>query len=361
MLNTKRRDRSAVVPLIAAIPLLLSAGAARAHFKLIKPASWIVESDLGDPQKAGPCGPEGSGGMMTNEVTTVEAGSMLEVEYVETIHHPGWFRIALDADRSKFEEIEFPSNTNCNYDMSTVPEEPHGNVLADGLAKDENLGGSNRMFKEMIKIPDTPCEKCTLQVIQVMADAIHAPPGCIYYHCADLKIVAAGGGTPGSAGAAAPGGAAGATGAASGGSGGSSSSTGGTTASAAAGAGGSAATTPASAAAGASGSAAKPAMSGISSTTTPSSGAAGSTSTRTNSAMSSATGAAGKPAASSGSAGTASSTKADSATMVDDSAKAEQSGCAVMQPGSRSGLTSALLLSAVGLLLGARRRQRARA
>ena len=29
---------------------------AHAHFKLIEPASWIVEDDRGDPQKAGPCG-----------------------------------------------------------------------------------------------------------------------------------------------------------------------------------------------------------------------------------------------------------------------------------------------------------------
>ena len=27
-----------------------------AHFKLLEPASWLVESDRGDPQKAGPCG-----------------------------------------------------------------------------------------------------------------------------------------------------------------------------------------------------------------------------------------------------------------------------------------------------------------
>jgi hypothetical protein len=350
MLITKRFDRSAVVPLLAALPLLLSAGVAQAHFKLTKPASWIVESDLGDPQKAGPCGPEGSGGMMTDEITTVEAGSMLEVEYVETIHHPGWFRISLDQDRSKFEDIEFPSASNCNYDMSTVPEEPHGNVLADGLAKDENLGGSNRTFKEMIKIPDTPCEKCTLQVIQVMADAIHSPPGCIYYHCADLKIVAAAGG---SAGAAAPSGAAGA---ASGGSGGSSA--GGAPASAAAGTGGSAsATTPASAAAGASGSASKPTTSP--STTPASSGSAGTTGARADSA----TGTAGKPATpSSASAGTAAAaTKAEPTTTVDDAATAEQGGCAVTQPGGRSGLASCALLSVVGVLFGARRRQRARA
>ena len=27
-----------------------------AHFKLVEPASWLIENDRGDPQKAGPCG-----------------------------------------------------------------------------------------------------------------------------------------------------------------------------------------------------------------------------------------------------------------------------------------------------------------
>ena len=26
------------------------------HFKLLEPVSWLIESDRGDPQKAGPCG-----------------------------------------------------------------------------------------------------------------------------------------------------------------------------------------------------------------------------------------------------------------------------------------------------------------
>ena len=327
---------------------------AHAHFKLLKPTSWIMEGSSGDPQKAAPCGPEAGDGMMTNEITTVMAGETIMVEFEETIHHPGWFRISLDEDRSKFQDIKF-SGAGCTYDMDTVPTMPHDNVLVDGLAKDDNLGGSNRKFMEMVKIPDKPCEKCTLQVIQVMADAIHSPPGCIYYHCADLKIVAKPGGETGAAGTAANSGSAGAAGAASGGS------TGSATAGSAAtaGSGGAAVTmTPAMAAAGQGGSAAassKPA------TTTPSTGAAGS-GTKT-SAMT-ATGTAGKPAAttSSGSAGATSSTKTDSTAMAPaETAKTDDGGCAVSQPGSRSSLASAALLALTGVLFGARRRQRARA
>jgi len=36
---------------VAALPTAVSA-----HFKLLEPTSWVVESNLGDPQKAAPCG-----------------------------------------------------------------------------------------------------------------------------------------------------------------------------------------------------------------------------------------------------------------------------------------------------------------
>ena len=206
---------SALVVLLAWAAL---AGSAQAHIKLIKPEPWINEDDSGGPQKGGPCGPGGFDDVqpvpVSMKVTTVTAGDMLMVEFEETIHHPGWFRIALAEDPNDFEEIAFPNTNNCTYDMSKVPTAPHGNVLADGLGMDTDIGGPNRKFMEMVKLPDMPCEKCTLQVIQVMADALHAPPGCIYYHCAELKIVA----KDGVAAAAGSGGSAAGSGGASGGS-----------------------------------------------------------------------------------------------------------------------------------------------
>lgn len=192
------RHWSAFVGLLAWAAL---SATAQAHIKLIKPDAWLNEDGSGGPQKGGPCGPGGFDDVqpvpMSMKVTTVTAGDMLMVEFDETVHHPGWFRIALAEDPKDFEEIEFPNADNCNYDMSKVPTEPHGNVLKDGFGMDTNIAGENRKFMEMVKLPDTPCEKCTLQVIQVMADALHAPPGCVYYHCAELKILPKGG--PGAA------------------------------------------------------------------------------------------------------------------------------------------------------------------
>jgi len=45
-------------------------GALDAHFKMLEPASWIGESERGDPQKSAPC------------------GSLLHLKLVETIDHP---------------------------------------------------------------------------------------------------------------------------------------------------------------------------------------------------------------------------------------------------------------------------------
>src|SRR3954465_8729384 len=36
---------------LAVLPVVI-----QAHFRLLEPASWLIENDLGDPQKAGPCG-----------------------------------------------------------------------------------------------------------------------------------------------------------------------------------------------------------------------------------------------------------------------------------------------------------------
>ena len=44
--------------LLASLAVLTAVvpAAVQAHFKLLEPASWLVESDRGDPQKAAPCG-----------------------------------------------------------------------------------------------------------------------------------------------------------------------------------------------------------------------------------------------------------------------------------------------------------------
>lgn len=72
---------------------------ANAHFKLLTPAAWVNTNDLGDPQKAGPCGddpkPGANEAILSKAVTKVAGGSMLPIKIQETIFHSGHYRIAL--------------------------------------------------------------------------------------------------------------------------------------------------------------------------------------------------------------------------------------------------------------------------
>src|SRR5215204_1389054 len=65
-----------------------------AHFKLLEPASWIVENERGDPQKSAPCGADPKA-EMSAAVNKVTGGSKLHLKVLETIYHPGHYRVAL--------------------------------------------------------------------------------------------------------------------------------------------------------------------------------------------------------------------------------------------------------------------------
>jgi hypothetical protein len=72
----------------------------QAHFKLVEPASWLVEDDRGDPQKAGPCGGSNTDwGKPSYAVTKAVGGGKLHVKVQETIYHPGFYRVALPSTR----------------------------------------------------------------------------------------------------------------------------------------------------------------------------------------------------------------------------------------------------------------------
>jgi MYXO-CTERM domain-containing protein len=156
---------------------------AAAHIKLLEPASWIVENGTGDPQKTDPCGGPGTA---TNMITTYEAGQEITVHWQETVFHPGHFRIAFSANRADFVEPEVQLHAGGNISESaTIMDPVAAPVLVDGLfPRTSNSMGSD--FSTTIKLPEETCEKCTLQVMQFMAE--HAP-GYFYHHCADIKIV----------------------------------------------------------------------------------------------------------------------------------------------------------------------------
>lgn len=318
---------------LCSLALCLSSGSASAHIKMLKPASWVTTDAVGNPQKAGPCGTASPGSAATGAITEFKAGEEITVEWTETVDHPGHFRIALAKDRAELEDPDLmPAPGGCDYPAGSVPTEPHGNVLLDNLYPTTSFGGT-MSFSQKVKLPNEPCEKCTLQLIQWMT--VH-PPSCLYYQCADIKIVAAGGATAGTGGAAAAG--SGAAGAGTAGAAAAGSGAAGTTA-AAAGSGG------ARAGAGAAGT---PGTAG-----TPAVGAGGLAGTR----------ASGAPAAGGapGTAGAGTMTNpvgaAGAATPTAPVASSDSGGCSVQQPG-RAGSPFGWASAMLGLALLMRRRKR---
>jgi hypothetical protein len=187
---------------------------ASAHFKLLRPASWLNEDPSGGPQKGSPCGPGNSRPLFGDDiqpipvsgaVSTFHAGETITVQWQETIYHPGYFRISIApteaaaATTADFPDPPLTDLQDCHYDSAAVQTGPHGDVLADGLYMASGQEGANRSLTQDVKLPDAPCDHCTLQVTQVMEG--HPGASCFYFHCADLTILPAGSAAAGAGGA----------------------------------------------------------------------------------------------------------------------------------------------------------------
>ena len=167
----------------------------QAHFKLVEPASWIVESERGDPQKATPCGatPDAK---PTDAVTKVTGGSKLHLKVQETIYHPGHYRVAL-AVNSRTElpvdpiTVERMTERGPYSVWAAIQSPPQIPVIADGLFQHYTRPATPQTYEADIQLPNLTCAKCTLQVIQFMAEhGYNQPGGYSYHHCADLAITA---------------------------------------------------------------------------------------------------------------------------------------------------------------------------
>jgi hypothetical protein len=75
--------------LMSAVLVAVVPARTQAHFKLMEPASWLIEDDRGDPQKSGPCGGSNADyGKPSYIVNQAVGGSTLHVKVQETIYHP---------------------------------------------------------------------------------------------------------------------------------------------------------------------------------------------------------------------------------------------------------------------------------
>src|SRR5437773_8784256 len=76
--------------------LAVSMRNAAAHFKLLEPASWLIEDDRGDPQKAGPCGGSNTDwGKPSYVISKAVGGQKVHIKLQETVYHPGHYRVSL--------------------------------------------------------------------------------------------------------------------------------------------------------------------------------------------------------------------------------------------------------------------------
>jgi hypothetical protein len=175
---------------VSALPAALSA-----HFKLVEPASWLIENERGDPQKAGPCGGTNTDyGKPSYVVSKVTGGQKLHIKVLETIYHPGHYRIAL--------AVNSPTELPLDPEAATAPSERGPRsvsakiqdpvqipVLADGLWA--HTAKIDTPLETDVQLPNISCKRCTLQVIQFMAEhAINNPGNFSYHHCAELQIAA---------------------------------------------------------------------------------------------------------------------------------------------------------------------------
>ena len=181
---------------LVAMGFILIPAAGQAHFRLLAPASWIEESALGDPQKAGPCGGTNADyGKPTYAVTAVKGGGLLHIKVQETVYHPGHYRVAL-AVNSPTELPQDPKATTMSNERGMVmsvsaevmnPVAPP--VLADGLF--QHSAKVTVPFEADVTIPNINCKACTLQVIEFMEQHPMNNPGIFtYHHCAVMHITA---------------------------------------------------------------------------------------------------------------------------------------------------------------------------
>lgn len=166
-------------PLLAL--LLLWCAPAHAHFTLLQPPSAVARDN------GGKGGPPCSEGPPSNIVTPIQGGRALTIRLNEFIFHPGHYRIALSVNsRSELPpDPEVVSDANGISISSPLPGSVKAPVLADGVFP--HTSPINGDLQTTVTLPNLNCDKCTLQIIEFMAE--HSP-AYFYHHCADLKITA---------------------------------------------------------------------------------------------------------------------------------------------------------------------------
>ena len=168
------------------------------HFKLMEPASWLIETDRGDPQKAGPCGVSNTDwGKPSYVLNKAVGGQKLHLKLQETVYHPGHYRVALAVNSATELPLDPQATTRDTekgpWSVSApIQDPPQIPVLSDGLfVHATRPTGPMDPFEADVQLPNINCKKCILQVVQFMAEhGFNNPGGYSYHHCAELQITA---------------------------------------------------------------------------------------------------------------------------------------------------------------------------
>ena len=166
---------------------MFASSVASAHVRLTSPTPRYASPtgmDTGANIKDGPCGRmNDSRTTDMSRVTVFEPGATIMVQFNETIDHPGHYRIAFDDDGQDAFVTPLMRSQVQTGPTFTAP------VLLDSIM--DKQGG---MYTAMVTLPNVECERCTLQLIQVMTTQATWMADDIYYTCADIALRRTGGG-----------------------------------------------------------------------------------------------------------------------------------------------------------------------
>lgn len=156
--NMYEAQKLTAIAVIGVLLIFVVPNSAEAHIRLL-PGQVSPRSDS-DSLKVAPCG----GIPRTNISTIFYPGTLVTLEWEETIEHPGHFRIA------------FSESQDAGFDQQ---------VLLDNIIDIPGYSDLPHYYRQTVQLPNLQCDECTLQIMQVMTD--RNPPSN-YYSCADVQL-----------------------------------------------------------------------------------------------------------------------------------------------------------------------------
>lgn len=144
---------------------LFAISSAQGHARWKAGSAVSPPRDLSSGLKTPPCG----GASRTTTPKSYRPGQAIAVEFEETINHPGYFEVYL------LGENETPLS-GFTSPLVTVNDTQNNPIVE----------GRNHLYTANINLPNVYCEKCSLQLVQVMTENPDFPSR--YYSCSDIRL-----------------------------------------------------------------------------------------------------------------------------------------------------------------------------